>query len=106
MAYSVGFALRLVRNWSNGWRAAIITPRVGRGLVVRSVQFRSGQWMRFKPERASSPKWIYSSVLPLRTFTAAPMDFTVMRTTDRHGEFVAHFATERTSLCEAEMMRI
>ena len=106
MACSVGFALRLVRHWSNGWRATIITPRIGRGFVDRSVQFRSGQWMRFKPECAGSRKWIYPSVLPPRTFTAAPMDLTVMRTTDRHGEFVTDLATKRTSLREAEMMRI
>jgi hypothetical protein len=62
--------------------------------------------MRFKPERASSPKWINPSVLPPRTFTAAPMDLAVVRTTDRHGEFVTDLATERTSLREAEMMRI
>jgi hypothetical protein len=62
--------------------------------------------MRFKPERASSPKWIYPSVLPPRTFTAAPMDLTVMGAADRHGEFVADLAAKCTSLREAEMMRI
>jgi hypothetical protein len=62
--------------------------------------------MRFKLEHAGSCKWIYPSVLPARTFTAAPMDLTVMLTTDRHGEFIAHLATRRASLREAEMMRI
>jgi hypothetical protein len=60
----------------------------------------------FKPERAGRRKWIYPTVLPARTFTAESMDLTMMRTTERHGEFVAHLATKRTSLREAEMMRI
>jgi hypothetical protein len=62
--------------------------------------------MGLKPERAGSRKWICPDVPPPRSFIAAAMDFTVMRATYRHREFVARLATERTGLCEAKMMRI
>jgi hypothetical protein len=56
--------------------------------------------MGFKPERAGSCKRIYSRLLPPQSFIAATMDLPVVRATKRHREFVAHFATERTSLRE------
>ena len=71
-----------------------------RALLVRGGGFRSQQRMGFKPERAGSRKWIYSSVPPPQSFIAAAMDLTVMRATERHREFIAHFATERTRLRE------
>jgi hypothetical protein len=62
--------------------------------------------MGFKPERAGSCKRIYSRLLPPQSFIAATMDLPVVRATERHREFVAHFATERTRLREAQVMGI
>jgi hypothetical protein len=57
--------------------------------------------MCFKPERAGSRERIYSGVPPPRSFVTAAMDLTMVRATERHREFVTHFATERTRLREA-----
>jgi hypothetical protein len=62
--------------------------------------------MRFKPKRAGSRKWIYSSFLPPRPFITAAMELAMMRATERHCELIAHFATERTRLREAQMVWI
>jgi hypothetical protein len=59
------------------------------------------QRMSFKPRRAGGRKRIYSSVLPPRSLTAAAMNLTVVRATERNRELVAHLAAERTTLREA-----
>jgi hypothetical protein len=62
--------------------------------------------MGFKPECASSQKWLCSSVLPPQSFIAAAMDLAMVRATERHRKLVTHLATERTKLREPQMMRI
>jgi len=74
--------------------------------LVRGDRFCSRQRMGLKPKCAGSRKRIYPGVPPPRPFIAAAMDLTVMRATERHREFIAHFATERTRLREPQMMRI
>jgi hypothetical protein len=77
-----------------------VISSVARCLVARDGSLCSRQRMGFKPERAGSCKRIYSRLLPPQSFIAATMDLPVVRATKRHREFVAHFATERTSLRE------
>ena len=62
--------------------------------------------MGLKPERAGSRKRIYSRVPPPRSFITAAMDLTMVRATERHRELIAHLATERTRLREAQMVWI
>ena len=62
--------------------------------------------MSFKPKRAGSRKRIYAPVLPPRFFITTAMDLTVVRPTQRHRELVTDLASERTRLCEAQMVWI
>ena len=80
--------------------------RVGCGLVVRSGGFLSRKWMSRKPQPACGDKRLYSAVPPPRSFIAAAMNLTVMRPAQRHGELIAHLATERSRLCKTQMMGI
>jgi hypothetical protein len=57
--------------------------------------------MGLKPERAGGRKRTYSVVLPPRSFVAATMDFTVMRSTEWHCEFITHLPTEGSRLRKA-----
>jgi hypothetical protein len=62
--------------------------------------------MGLKPKCAGSRKGIYSRLPPPQSFIAATMDLPVMRATERHREFIAYLAAKRTSLREAQMVRI
>src|SRR5262249_508318 len=75
-------------------------------LVTRGDSSGPWQGRRFKPKDASSRDRIHSSFWAPRPFISAGMELTMMRATERHSELVAHFATERTSLREAQMVWI
>jgi hypothetical protein len=74
--------------------------------LVSGDRFSSRQRMGLKPKCAGSRKRIYSGLPPPQSFIAAVMDLTVMRATERHREFIAHFATERPRLREPQMVWI
>ena len=101
------FTLWLVHGRPDGCDLAMPSfVRVGCGLVVRSGGFLSRKWMSRKPQPACGDKRLYSAVPPPRSFIAAAMNLTVMRPAQRHGELIAHLATERTRLRKTHMVRI
>ena len=90
----------VLRSESGGaWpRSAVIELRLG-------TRFGRPQRMRLQPECTGGGKWIYFGFTP-RFFIAAAMNLTMMRATERYRGLVADFATERTRLREAQMVRI
>jgi hypothetical protein len=62
--------------------------------------------MGFEPQYSRSTGWIESELRPPGRFVSVTVKFAVVRTAQRHREFIAHLATERPRLREAQMMRI
>ena len=62
--------------------------------------------MRLKPQGPSSDKWIDSGFAPPFGFIAIAVELTMMAAAQRDGELVADLAPKRTTLREAEVMRI
>ena len=58
------------------------------------------------PELTGDLDGVDADRLPPGLFVAGAMDRAVMRTAERHGEFIARFAAERARLQVAKMMWI
>jgi hypothetical protein len=58
------------------------------------------------PKRCCNEMRLDTNFPPPSGFVAASVDFTVVNTTERYRELVAHLATERTRLGGPKMMRI
>jgi hypothetical protein len=97
---NVGWAAALDLHpfcFDNGWR----NFHFGRQLM----QIGRAR-MRFEPQRASLEHRINTSLLPPCCFIAVAMDFAMMPTTQRHGEFIADLASECPALREPQVVGI
>jgi hypothetical protein len=61
---------------------------------------------RFVPQTLGHSKRGNLNVGPPGYFIAVVMQLPMMITAQRHGEFVAHLAAERSRLCKFQMMRV
>jgi hypothetical protein len=62
--------------------------------------------MRLQPQRPGGDDWIETVLLPPSRFIATAKDLAVMAPAQRYGELVAHLASERAALREAQVMGI
>ena len=62
--------------------------------------------MSFQPELASAYGRVNASFVPPHGFITATMDFMMMTSAQRNGKFVTDLSSNRSALCEAEVVSI
>src|SRR4051812_10241323 len=67
---------------------------------------REPKRMSLRPQRLGNGQRIELMVCPPGGFVGGAVNLSVMTAAERHGEFIADFATERTRLRKAEVVRV